>query len=61
MKVHELIEELKKLPLSAEVRMRFNAPHLYGGCEVHSIERVDLSVWRGDFPTKRTVYLDYTY
>ena len=59
MTVVQLIAKLEQMPKQAHVMLKEESSSPLRYFCAHEVDRVTHYVWRGDFPTKHTVYLEF--
>lgn len=59
MTVAQLMTALEQMPKQAHVLLLGPPTNKISLFDTHEVDRVTHAVWRGDFPTKHTVYLEY--
>ena len=59
MTVAQLMTALERMPKQAHVLLQGPSTNKNSLFDAHEVDRVSHAVWRGDFPTKHTVYLEY--
>lgn len=59
MTVAQLMVALERMPKQAHVLLQGPSTNKISLFDAHEVDRVSHMVWRGDFPTKHTVYLEY--
>jgi len=59
MTVAQLMAALERMPKQAHVLLQGPSTNKNSLFDAHEVDRVSHMVWRGDFPMKHTVYLEY--